>query len=334
MRRLFDIAFFFAIALACVGVDFYIQKRDRGADGLSVAEYIALRKGDIQDTLRPPSLAKAFPTDVAGWTVTQSSADKMLPGSAAERAEQASEIALVKAVAALEKSASPAGEMVGVTMTKGDTRLRVLAVLQKHEEKIDGIETAALQPAGASSALSAMFQNPSPKANQAIYTVVDGVSFEELPASKVTKDPSLRMMRAKLGKELSVTVVTKSTDDAAIREALQAIDFVMLNKLLHKPVFGVAEGRTTDLRADPEGDELLVSAQTATAAAPVVETASEMAIANGAVGQARIAPEKAKPVPANWAKDAAEFIAPPEKSAVERSAPCVRRSGILICPDG
>lgn len=343
MRRLFDLGFFITIAMACVALDFYILKRDNAGLAFGLQQYFAQRKEDLQDLLKPPSLAAALPSEIAGWDVRPAGADQMIPGSADSRAQQASEIAMIKAVAALEKASHPAGDMAGMTLTKGDTRLRVMAVLAKPTETIAGIETISATPESLDPALQALMQQNSVQTDTAPYSVVDGVAFTELPAAAVSGDAGLRMMRATLGAEISVTVVTKSTDDAAIREAMQAIDFVMLNKLLQKPVAGVANGRTTDVRLDPvnalspdEMAQLTAQQEKAALGAPLSSTADKAlaadATADLATGDETLS--EAAPKPKAAPAETAVFVAPPEEGAGTAGQPCVRRAGVLVCPDG
>jgi len=345
MRRLIDIGFFLLIAVACAGLDFYIMRRDAGGD-LAFSAYAAQRREDIGDLLHPPSLGGAMPTALAGWDVSTSGVDQMTEGGAEARKQQASEIAMVKAIAALEKAKHPKGDMVGLTMTKGNTRLRVMAVLVEKTPQIAGIETAASQESSTDPALQAALHDPTMIAQNAAYTVVDGVAFVELPASAVSGDPALRMMRAQMGDELSVTIVTKSTDDAAIREAMQGINLVMLNKLLQSPVVGVADGLARDLRFDPANGAGHGTGQPIPAIPPAIQSAAPSEGPATPVAQAApIAPVEtasAQPTASASAKAKAEdipaesavFVAPPTQGANASGQPCVRRAGVLICPDG
>lgn len=352
MRRVIDIGFLFLIALGCLGLDFYIMKRDSKADQFGVAEYIAQRREDFNDMLNPPSLKGAMPSEIAGWDITQSGADQMIGVTDANRQQQANEVALVKAIASLAKASAPAGEMMGLTMVKGDTRLRVVAMLVKEsaeDGQISGIETlaqaAAAAPTAASDVASLvnLLQPMHTQTDRAVFDVVDGVAFTELPLTDVTSDPELRMMRATLTDALAVTVVTRSDDDTAIKEALAGIDFVMLNKLLTNPVAGVKDGRTTDLRAD-EGAMPMAAAQPDVppadlAAAPAQEVALNAATAeNDAAAESAAATaaeaSAAAPAPKTAPAETAVFITPPEETAGSGGAPCVRRAGVLVCPDG
>ncbi len=341
MRRLIDIGFLFLIALGCVGLDFYIQKRDSTADQFGVADYIALRRDAFNDILHPPSLAAAMPSDIAGWEIAQSGADQMVGVTDANRQDQANEVALVRAVAAFAKASAPKGEMRGMTMVKGDTRLRVVATLAEQVGAAAGIESAAQAAPTDSAALQNLLQPSSAaQAGRAVYDVVDGVAFTELPLSGVTSDPDMRMMRATLGNDLAVTVVTQSSDDAAIKEALQGIDFVMLNKLLNSPVTGVQDGSKTDLRADqgatpmaaaaPEPVPTGVPTAIDQAAALVDQMAGGQTDASGTTAKAAAPAPVAKAVHA----ETAVFITPPESAGGTAAQPCVRRAGVLVCPDG
>jgi hypothetical protein len=203
--------------LGCVGLDFYILKRDSAAERFGISDYIAQRTDDFNDVLYPPSLAAALPTAIEGWEISPKSADKMVGATDANREDQAHEIALVKAMAALTKAASDKGEMVGMTMVKGDTRLRLVATLIQDADLPSGIETATATPASDTAALQALMQAQDGAAALAVYDVVDGVAFTELPSAGVTGDPDIRMIRAALAPALSVTVITQSRDDEAIK---------------------------------------------------------------------------------------------------------------------
>jgi hypothetical protein len=332
MRRLFDIGFLIAIALACVGLDFYILKRDHGDQAFGLAQYIAQRKGDVQDMLKPPSLAAALPSDIVGWDLYPNGADQILQGSAESRAQQASEVALVKAVEALEKANHPKGEIVGMIMTKGDTRLRMVSVLHKDETFQAAVETAIAQFGAETSPLQAIIESQPAAVQAAAYSVVDGVAFAELPAAAISGHPDLRLLRAQIGQELSVTFITKSTDDAAIRQAMQGIDFVALNKLLQLPLSGVVDGRTTDARFDPENlnnnfvarlQGSLPSPQVGAVPTPSDEAGITKAMASSAVKTG------AQPI-----AESTEFIAPPDAGTGFSGQPCVRRAGVLQCPEG
>ncbi len=352
MRRFIDLGFFLIVAVACAGLDFYIQRRDHGGAGFGLAEYVALRQENWQDVLHPPSLRAALPSDVAGWEMTASTADVIVTGSPESRAQQASEVAMVKAVAALEKASSPSGDMIGMTMTKGDTRLRMVATLRNKD--------AAAQPAAANATetpetiqtaakLQTVFQTAAPAADKAAYAVVDGVAFTELPAAAIGGDPSLRMMRAELGDQISVTVVTKSSDDAAIKEAMAAIDFVMLNKLLQNPLAGVADGRADDMRQDPESADILASGAGISPDAPeplaaLLPTQASQGGATQSTAPPALRPQpsdvvQVTPTPTAAAKagpaETAVFVAAPAGGAATPGRqPCVRRAGVLVCPEG
>lgn len=348
MRRLFDIGFLIAIALACVGLDFYILKRGHGDQGFGLSQYIAQRKGDVQDMLKPPSLAASLPSDIEGWDLRPNGADQILDGSAESRAQQASEVALVQALKALERAAHPKGEIVSMTMTKGETRLRVVAVLHKDETIAAAVETAIARSFGETTPLERAIESQPRLSLDAAYSVVDGVSYAELPAADVTGDPDVRMMRAQIGHQLSVTFITKSTDDALIREAMQAIDFVILNNLLPFPSAGIVDGRTTDARFDPENLNNnfvarlrgnLPSPHVGAVPAASLGAATDPVLTPAEVAPAEVAPTVvAAPDPAAKPKKApaetAVFIAPPTEKAGTTGQPCVRRSGILVCPDG
>ncbi len=337
MRRIIDIGFVLVLVLGCIALDFYILKRDSAKDTYSPRDYIAQRKDDFNDLLYPPSLAGALPTAIEGWEIAPKSADKMVGATDANREDQAHEIALVKAMAALTKASSDKGEMVGMTMAKGDTRLRLVATLIQEADLPAGIEAATTTPTGDAAALQAMLDAGDMAADQAVYDVVDGVAFTELAATGVTGDPDIRMIRATLTPALSVTVITQSRDDAAIKEALQAIDFVMLNKLLNAPVEGVIDGSKIDLRGGqpmavpgtttaklpPEVPMLTADTQRAAKREPLPQTA----VAQELAAKPKIAPEIA---PA----ESAVFLVPPEEGLGAAKQPCVRRAGVLVCPDG
>jgi hypothetical protein len=341
MRRLLDIAFIMLILLGCVGLDYYVLKRDAAGAPYGIADYIAQRSEDFNDLRYPPSLAAALPTDIDGWQVSTDSADKMVETAPEKRAQEAGEIALIKAVAALDKAAAPAGEMVGMTLTKGDTRLRVVAVLMQDESAAPPVEPTAAPSPDTAAQMQALMQTLPALAAQQSYEVVDGVAFTEMPAEAVTKDADLRMMRANLGADMAVTVVTRSTDDAAIKEAIGNIDFVMLNKLLANPVAGVVEGRTTDLRLDPENAALYASLAAPLPAFGEGGAASGAAATAGVLadesGAAATAPAAAILAPALTPKVApnptAVFESAPDPAAPRASAPCERRAGVLVCPD-
>ena len=343
MRRIIDIGFVLVLVLGCIALDFYILKRDSAKDTYGPRDYISQRKDDFNDLLYPPSLAGALPTAIEGWEISSKSADKMVGATDANREDQAHEIALVKAMAALTKASADKGEMVGMTMAKGDTRLRVLATLLQAAETLPvGIETLPMPATAAAAdtaALQAMLEagDSAAMGQAAVFDVVDGVAFTELPAAGVTGDPDIRMIRATLTPALSVTVITQSDDDAAIKEALQAIDFVMLNKLLNAPVEGVIDGSKIDLRGGqpmavpgtttaklpPEVPMLTADTQRAAKREPLPQTA----VAQELAAKPKIAPEIA---PA----ESAVFLVPPEEGLGAAKQPCVRRAGVLVCPDG
>ncbi len=343
MRRIIDIGFLLVLVLGCIALDFYILKRDSAKDTYGPRDYIAQRKDDFNDLLYPPSLAGALPTAIEGWEIAPKSADKMVGATDANREDQAHEIALVKAMAALTKASSDKGEMVGMTMAKGDTRLRVLATLLQAAETLPaGIETLPMPATAAAAdtaALQAMLEagDAAAMGQAAVFDVVDGVAFTELPAAGVTGDPDIRMIRATLTPALSVTVITQSDDDAAIKEALRAIDFVMLNKLLNTPVEGVEDGRKTDLRG---GQPIAVSGTTTAKLPPEVpmfaagtqgaglrKALPEIEMAEQIAAEPKIEPKIA---PA----ESAVFLVPPQEGLGAAQQPCVRRAGVLVCPDG
>ena len=339
MRRIIDIGFVLVLVLGCIALDFYILKRDSAKDTYGPRDYIAQRKDDFNDLLHPPSLAGALPTAIEGWEIAPKSADKMVGATDANREDQAHEIALVKAMAALTKASSDKGEMVGMTMAKGDTRLRLVATFIQEADLPAGIESVKATPTGDTAALQAMLEagDAAAMGQAAVFDVVDGVAFTELPAAGVTGDPDIRMIRATLTPALSVTVITQSDDDAAIKEALQAIDFVMLNKLLNTPVEGVEDGRKTDLRG---GQPIAVSGTTTAKLPPEVpmfaagtqgaglrKPLPEIEMAEQSAAEPKIAPAEA---PA----ESAVFLAPPQEGLGAAKQPCVRRAGVLVCPDG
>lgn len=339
MRRIIDIGFLLVLVLGCIALDFYILKRDSAKDTYGPRDYIAQRKDDFNDLLHPPSLAGALPTAIEGWEIAPKSADKMVGATDANREDQAHEIALVKAMAALTKASSDKGEMVGMTMAKGDTRLRLVATFIQEADLPAGIESVKATPTGDTAALQAMLEagDAAAMGQAAVFDVVDGVAFTELPAAGVTGDPDIRMIRATLTPALSVTVITQSDDDAAIKEALQAIDFVMLNKLLNTPVEGVEDGRKTDLRG---GQPIAVSGTTTAKLPPEVpmfaagtqgaglrKPLPEIEMAEQIAAEPKIEPKIA---PA----ESAVFLVPPQEGLGAAKQPCVRRAGVLVCPDG
>jgi hypothetical protein len=324
MRRLLDIAFLLMIALGCAALDFYILKREKAGAPYALADYLAERKEDLNDLRYPPSLKSALPSDVAGWSIMPGAADIMTERAPDKRAVEAGEIALIKAVASLDKLSAPQGQMLGMTMTKGDTRLRIMAMLVAQTS-----ETAtplAPNDTDTEAALQNLMQVMPLLAATPSFHVVDGVAFSELPAAAISNDPDLRLMRAMLTDDLAVTVVTRSSDDAAIKEAMAAIDFVMLNKMLKTPLAGVQDGRLTDLRLDPEYMTAL-----AAGAGPMGATQADKAniTASANTPDAVIAPPPVKTVlPAT-----AVFETPPETLSGQAGKPCTRRAGVLVCPD-
>lgn len=324
MRRLLDIAFLLVIALGCAALDFYILKREKAGAPYTLADYLAQRQDDLNDLRYPPSLKSALPSDVAGWSIMPGAADIMTERSPAKRAAEAGEIALIKAVASLDKLSAPQGQMLGMTMTKGDTRLRIMAMVVAQTS-----ETAApLAPndADTEAALQVLMQAMPQLAAMPSFHVVDGVAFTELPGAAISGDPDLRLMRAMLTDDLAVTVVTRSTDDAAIKQAMAAIDFVMLNKLLKTPVAGVQDGRLTDLRLDPEYIAALAAAPK-NIGATQAENANITAAANTA-GAVTAAPPVTTVLPATPV-----FETPPDAVSGQAGKPCTRRAGVLHCPD-
>jgi hypothetical protein len=201
-----------------------------------------------------------------------------------------------------------------MTMTKGDTRLRLMAMLVSQADAINA--PVAPNDADTEAALQNLMQVMPLLAATPSFHVVDGVAFTELPAAAISNDPDLRLMRAMLNDDLAVTVVTRSTDDAAIKEAMQEIDFVMLNKMLKNPISGVQDGRLTDLRLD--ADNLPTLARQADAVGLGENSADAV-----------IAPPPAKAIlPAT-----AVFETPPDAPAGQSGQPCTRRAGVLVCPD-
>jgi hypothetical protein len=338
MRRIIDIGFVLVLVLGCIALDFYILKRDSAKESFGISDYIAHRKDNFNDLLYPPSLAAALPTAIEGWEISPKNADKMVGVTDANREDQAHEIALVKAMAALTKAASDKGEMVGMTMSKGETRLRLVATLIQEADLPAGIETANTAPTDDTAALQAMLQAGDTAAGQAVYDVVDGVAFTELPSAGVTGDPDIRMIRAALTPALSVTVITQSNDDAAIKEALQAIDFVMLNKLLNTPIEGVIEGSKIDLRGgQPNANLGNTTAKLTPAAVPL--PARDTGRAAKPFSLPTVAPAKAAAAPPKTdttvqPSETAVFLAPPAGELGQSKQPCVRRAGVLVCPDG
>ncbi len=338
MRRIIDIGFVLVLVLGCIGLDFYILKRDSTKEGFGLSDYIAHRKDDFNDLLYPPNLAAALPTAIEGWEISPKSADKMVGATDANREDQAHEIALVKAMAALTKASSDKGEMVGMTLAKGDTRLRLVTTLIQEADVPEGIETANAIPTADTAALQAMLQAGDAATGLAVYDVVDGVAFTELPSAGVTGDPDIRMIRATLTPALSVTVITQSRDDAAIKEALQAIDFVMLNKLLNTPVEGVIEDSKIDLRGgQPNAGFGTTTAKLAPAAVRLPATdegrvAKPFSLPTVSPAKAAAAPPKTNTTV--QPSETAVFLAPPASELGQSKQPCVRRAGVLVCPDG
>jgi len=338
MRRIIDIGFLLVLVLGCIGLDFYILKRDTAKESYGISDYIAHRKDNFNDLLYPLSLAAALPTAIDGWEISPKSADKMVGATDANREDQAHEIALVKAMAALTRASSDKGEMVGMTMAKGDTRLRLVATFIQEADLAAGNETVKAAPTGDTAALQAMLRAEDNAAGQVIYDVVDGVAFTELPSAGVTGDPDIRMIRAALTPALSVIVITQSNDDDAIKEALQAIDFVMLNKLLTTPIEGVIEGSKTDLRgAQPIANLGTRTAKLPPAAMPLPATGARKATKPSSLPT--VAPAKAAAPPPKTDTTAqptetAVFLAPPASELGQSKQPCVRRAGVLVCPDG
>jgi hypothetical protein len=142
------------------------------------------------------------------------------------------------------------------------------------------------------------------------------------------------MIRAALAPALSVTVITQSRDDEAIKEALQDIDFVMLNKLLHTPIDGVIEGSKTDLRGTKPNSSLgTTTAKLPRAAVPLPATDAQREVKSAALpADAGVAPPNAGQ--AAQPSETAVFLAPPDSDLGQSKQPCVRRAGVLVCPDG
>lgn len=339
MRRLIDIAFIFAFALVCLGLDFYSKQRASTAQSFGVSDYIARYRGDLDDLLNPPSLRAAIPSALDGWQIVRSGGEILVGSDPAERPEEVGEIALVREVGAVAKAASLAVQSATVAMIKGDTRLRIVVALQENAAPAEGVVPAALTASDAHLVLQTLLIQSDGQPDKPIFDVVDGVPFSELSADAATSDADIRLLRAVLTGALSVSVVTQSTDDGAIKEALQRHDFVMMNKLLATPVEGVTAGRMSDvfnggaaapLAALPANSVPQSDAAAKIEAVGTIQTPVADAVPQPVTATVKAPPSAQKAMPAK----ATLGQAPLPGAASQSGKACVRRAGVLICPEG
>ena len=251
MSKLLPVLFVAILAAVLGGMDFYLQKQKAGDQPFGLTEYLASRQIAIAAISRPPSLENAMPQQLPGWTIHKfAAADLAILTAKAPTPEDAEEFAKTRQAEKLGLMVTPSAKLSDLALYKGDISIRLVATLIVDD---GSMASGALRAQNAF--MKGMTESAAPgQTGTRDFAAVDGVTFVELP-----KDPNspadIRLLRATLGDVATVTAVTRSTDDAAIAEALSAVDFVMLNSLLKEPLPNISDSSVTLASAEAEVSE-------------------------------------------------------------------------------
>jgi hypothetical protein len=284
-----------AFALLLLGTTTFLdfQMKSKAASGpYEISDYVAatgIQLSGIRQAwdrhFNPPSLRKALPSDLAGWEVHPFDSDDQAIWLGRAPTEQEAQ----------DFKSSNARKALGVTMTNGiqmidrayywgDTGIHLSAI---HISTTGTIGDAMKQSIMAEE--SSLLSGPDPFP----FAEVDGVVFREV--SVQDDQGSRRFIVGRLSDAVSIRLITRSRDNAAIAELLAAIDFQMLNTLLTEPLPAIID-------APPrlfDATDRVASGQSATAAGHFLATG----------GQAR-----------------------ENQPGAKRS--CVRKAGVLECAGG
>ena len=294
MSKLLPILFVAILAAVVGGMDFYMQKQKHDGQAFGLTEYLASRQIAIAAYSKPPSLANAMPEQLPGWEVRRFKADDLaiLAGRAPTQKE-AEHFIDARGQENFGKMLTKGVQSVDLALYKGDTGLRLSGV---YLAASGGIATQALQRQAAFMKALSTIETAEPRA----FAVVDGVTFEELGHGE-NDDPALRSFRATLTDAITITAVTRSTDDAAIAEALSSVDFVMLNSLLKDPLPNITDSSVALASAEAEA---VVAEETGALAKIMQKVNGSQEVADAGTAASAEATQKA----------------------------CVRRAGKLDCP--
>lgn len=244
MSKLLPILFVAILAAVVGGMDFYMQKQKHPGQVFGLTEYMASRQLAIAAYSRPPSLANAMPEQLAGWKVHRFQAEDLAILAGRPPTQQESEWFIdSRGQENFGKLLTKGVETVDLALYKGDIGLRLSGVYLAAD---GGLPTQALQ---AQAAFMKAIEDADAAAPPLEFAVVDGVTFQELAPGE-NDDPALRRFRATLTDAITITAVTRSTDDAVIAEALSAVDFVMLNSLLNDPLPNITDSAASTASAD------------------------------------------------------------------------------------
>lgn len=301
MSKLLPVLFVAILAAVFGGMDFYMQKQKAGDQPFGLTDYLAARQIAVAAISSPPSLEKAMPQQLPGWTIHRFEAEDLsIITARAPSPQEAEDFAKTRQNEKLGLTLTPSAQLSDLAMYKGDTALRLVATLI-----LDDGSMASGALMAQNKFMKGMIEGAAPgQTGTGDFAMVDGVTFVELP-----KDPDspegTRRLRATLGDAATVTAVTRSTDDATIAQALASVDFVMLNSLLKAPLPNVANSPVilaSDQTAAPEEPSALAKIMQKSSGTQEVADAGNTTDASTEPGPA--APQKA----------------------------CVRRAGKLNCP--
>lgn len=298
MSKIIPIAFFCVMGAVGVGMDYhlYTQRVERFA-GVGVApgaSYIS----DVQQRI---ALARKEKSDgmlaqnLPGWDVHKfAAADMVILTGAGATTEQAEAFQDVSSREAFGMAVTPGVKKTDYALYKADQGV-ALSIIQLASN--GGIATQALMAQNSFVKMLGDLDGGGP----VDFATVDGVTVVELPKA-AKADPALRSFRATLTDAITVNLATRSADNALILEALGAVDFVGLNAELKEPLPGVVE-KMAALSRDA-----------------------------GAASQQEAALPDAKAAQGSAAEQVAQQQAVPDTPAAG-GMPCVRRAGVLTCPD-
>lgn len=310
MAQLLRHVVFLVFAMGCgIGLDFYL-KAEKAGDSYGLLDYSGQVGVDLTGAaesvgtfLNPPSLRKAMPSKLEGWEAHAFGVDDLaiVIGREPTPIEQEAfvENQRMKAIA---MSATNGLNMVERAYYKGDVSIYLTAA----HISAGGLRGSAMK-AGINGMAEFMMLDKRP------LVTVDGLAVIEGRKPDAAGGEA-RLIRAELTESISVVLLTRTRDDQAIAELVNAIDFPMLNELLDQPVAGIVD---TPAVLVAGGDVAAITIPDP-AVSGLVEAAADQATDQPADQPAEPAAEQSQ-----------DAVAPAASKGV-----CVRKAGVLKCTKG
>lgn len=306
MPRLLDIIMFVTTALACIGVDFVVMKFDRQETGLTLAAYIEQRQTDVYEYFNPPKLIDLLPSQIAGWHVVKAQVDTPVTTANGAGARQKNALTLLSTITQIHRQVQPDAEIIQMALSRGDVHLHLVAFLDPPGARASD---SLPQTLSNGEVILARFLNASTYMLAPMATV-RGIPLVELPINTLLNDPALRLLRADISIGLTLYLVTNSPQDPAIIQALEQFDMHRIQRFF-------PDSRAASAPSQPEAPA--AAPQTAPVPAPAPAAQTE--------------PSPAPAAPTGAATEGTPQQAQAQTEPPKPAKPCVRKAGVLVCPE-